>query len=169
MQNGAKLFLFHTNIHCPNRMLCGLPYLCGFLKCGFSSLLSPWVAFSLFLYSTAISCSLLNFSPGNCSVCCTSPSAFPWAPGTQFISSNLPLLPATVGSIWHHFPSCSGLRGELFILSPFHYFPHLKGLSHGHYLRLGPGCLTPRYSESPLGALLYIQWPRVVFQYANLS
>lgn len=79
--------------------------------------------FSLFLYSTAISCSLVNFSPGNWSVCCTSPSAFPWAPGTQFISSKLPLLPATVGSIWHHFPSCSGQRGELFVLSPFHYSP----------------------------------------------
>lgn len=52
---------------------------------------------------------------------------------------------------------------------PFPLFPHLKGLSHGHYLRLGPGCLTPCYSESPLGALLYMHWPRVVFQYANLS
>lgn len=167
MQNGAKLFLFHTNIHCPNRMLCGLPYLCTFLKCGFASLLSPWCVQSVPVFHCHLlqSCELqprelerllhisISIPLGRNSIYFFKTSS-PTRYCRQYMAPFSQLLRTA--------------RGIVRTL-PFPLFPHLKGLSHGHYLRLGPGCLTACYSESPLGALLYMHWPRVVFQYANLS
>ena len=109
MQDGAKLFLFHTDIHVPNKMLCVLPY---------KALSISQVAFFGLLLSTLFLGSF-KYVP----VVSTATPAEPSELQARGISTYMSLrhqdfntflqtllLPSLKHIWWYHFSSCPGQK-----------------------------------------------------------